>query len=205
MGSVEITEPLTLVHPRAAAVTVLATSPGLEASEITTGTLHLQLDTEADLVRRPFVSLSLNVDGSFVTVTVPRVLGAECLRDALTEALPDGFLVIAHPSDDALVLTIARAAEVEPLPHLFCTSFDGRLRARKVGPNRLLVRGVAKGNGELQLRVNERELTLRPTRGETPMQVAERLRTLLWPSHITLLAVPSEADGDVVLTVLPRR
>jgi hypothetical protein len=205
MGSVEITEPVGLVHPRAASVTVLSASRELTVSEITTGTLHLRLDLETDLARRPFASLALKVDGSFVTVTVPRVLDVDCLRDALSEALPDGYLVIAHPSSEAVVLTIARATEVEPTPHLFCTSFDGSLRARKVGPNRLLVRGTARGNGELQLRVNDRELRVRPARGERPLEIAERLRALLAESHITLLAVPSEADGDVVLTVLPRR
>lgn len=205
MGSVEITEPHSLVHPRAAAVTVLSASPELTITEITTGTLHVAFDAETALAQRPFASLALKVDGSFVAVTVPRLLGAACLREALVEALPDGFLVVAHPSSEALVLTIARAAEVEPAPDLFCTSLDGSLRARKVGPNRLLVRGTARGNGDLQLRVNERQLKVRPARGETPLQIAERLRALLADSHITLLTVPSERDGDVVLTVLPRR
>lgn len=203
MASAEQTEPLSLVHPRAANVTVLSAGPGLCVSEITVGTLHC--DFTRDAPHEPFASLALRVDGSFVTVTVPRVLGADYLREALTDALPEGYLVLTHPSDEALIVTIARAWEVEPTPRLFCTSYDTTLRVRRVGTNRLVLKGVAKGKGDLQVRVNERELRLKPARGETPMNVALRLRKLLEDSHIVLLGVPASSDGDVTLTVLPRR
>jgi hypothetical protein len=199
--SAEQTEPLALVHPRSANVTVLSQGPGLEITEITSGTLHFRFTGED----QPFVSLSLRVDGSFVTLTVPRVLGTDYLREVLTDALPEGYLVLVHPSDEALIVTIARASEVEPTPHLFCTSYDTTMRARKVGPNRLLLKGVARGKGDIALRIDEREFSLRPLRGETPMSLSIRLRELLKPTHIALLSVPATADGDVVLTVLPRR
>lgn len=200
MESAEVTEPVSLVHPRAAQVTVLSTHGGLQATEITVGTLHLvYVDSEETIA-----SLSLRVDGSFVTFTAPRMLGADYLREALTAALPDGFLVLAHPSDDALVVTIARAYEVEPAPQLFCTSYDTTLRARKIGTNRLLLRGVARGRGDLIVRINDVSLTVRPTKGETPVEIAARIRDLLADSHITLLTVPTEAIGEVTLTVLPR-
>jgi hypothetical protein len=202
MWSAEKTEPITLVHPRSADVTVLAAGQGLTVTEITTGTLHFRFSHDT---HQPFASLSLRVDNSFVTLTVPQVLGTEYLREALSAALPEGYLVLAHPSDDALIVTIARACEVEPTPHLFCTSLDTTMRARKVGLNRLLIKGVARGKGDIQLRINEREFKLRPVRGETPMAISVRLRELLKDTHITLLSVPATADGDVVLTVLPRR
>ena len=74
-----------------------------------------------------------------------------------------------------------------------------------MGPNRLQLKGVAKGKGDLQLRINDRELRLRPERGETPLAVALRLRDLLADTHIVLIGVPSTRDGDAMLTVLPRR
>ena len=203
MWSAEKTDPLSLVHPRSANVAVLSAGQGLSVTEITSGTLHFRF-TNTDS-HQPFASLSLRVDGSFVTLTVPRVLGTEYLREALDAALPEGYLVLAHPSDDALIVTIARASEVEPTPHLFCTSYDTTMRARKVGTNRLLLKGVARGKGDIQLRINEREFRVRPTRGETPMALAIRLRELMKDTHITLLSVPATDDGDVVLTVLPRR
>ena len=46
---------------------------------------------------------------------------------------------------------------------------------------------------------------MRPVRGETPMALSIPLRELLKATHISLLSVPSTAEGDVVLTVLPRR
>lgn len=199
----EKTDPLSLVHPRSANVSVLSAGQGLSVTEIACGTLHLRFSAEDS--HQPFASLSLRVDGSFVTLTVPRVLGTEYLREALGAALPEGYLVLAHPSDDALIVTIARACEVEPTPHLFCTSYDTTMRARKVGTNRLLLKGVARGRGDIQLRINEREFRLRPARGETPMALAIRLRALLEATHISLLSVPSTVEGDVVLTVLPRR
>ncbi len=203
MWSAEKTDPQTLVHPRSANVAVLSAGQGLSVTEITTGTLHFRFDpTET---HQPFASLSLRVDGSFVTLTVPRVLGTEYLKEALHGSLPEGYLVLAHPSDDALIVTIARACEVEPTPHLFCTSYDTTMRARKVGTNRLLLKGVARGKGDIQVRINEREFRLRPTRGETPMALSIRMRELLKETHITLLSVPDTDDGDVVLTVLPRR
>jgi hypothetical protein len=203
MWSAEKTDPLSLVHPRAANVTVLSAGQGLSVTEITSGTLHFQFDNT--LTHQPFASLSLSVDGSFVTLTVPRVLGTEYLKEALHAALPEGYLVLAHPSDDALIVTIARATEVEPTPHLFCTSYDTTMRARKVGTNRLVLKGIARGKGDIQVRINEREFRLRPARGETPMALAVRMRELLKATHITLLSVPGSPDGDVVLTVLPRR
>ncbi len=203
MWSAEKTDPLSLVHPRSADVTVLSAGQGLAVTEITSGTLHFRFAPGDS--REPFASLSLRVDGSFVTLTVPRVLGTEYLREALDAALPEGYLVLAHPSDDALIVTIARACEVEPAPHLFCTSYDTTMRARKVGTNRLLLKGVARGKGDIQIRINEREFRLRPARGETPMVLAVRMRELLKDTHITLLSVPAIPDGDVVLTVLPRR
>jgi hypothetical protein len=203
MWSAEKTDPLSLVHPRSANVTVLSSGQGLKVTEITSGTLHFQFDTTQ--THQPFASLSLSVDGSFVTLTVPRVLGTEYLKEALHGALPEGYLVLAHPSDDALIVTIARATEVEPTPHLFCTSYDTTMRARKVGTNRLLLKGIARGKGDIQVRINDREFRLRPTRGETPMALALRMRELLKVTHIALLSVPATPDGDVVLTVLPRR
>lgn len=203
MYPAEKTDPLSLVHPRSANVVVLSAGEGLSVTGITSGTLHFCF-TNVDS-HQPFASLSLRVDGSFVTLTVPRVLGTEYLREALSAALPEGYLVLAHPSEDALVVTIARACEVEPTPHLFCTSYDTTMRARKVGTNRLLLKGVARGKGDIQVRINDRELRVRPVRGETPMVVAMRMRALLEPTHICLLSVPTTADGDVVLTVLPRR
>lgn len=203
MWSAEKTDPLSLVHPRSANVAVLSSGQGLVVTEITSGTLHFRFDTAE--AHQPFASISLSVDGSFVTLTVPRVLGTEYLREALDAAVPDGYLVLAHPSDDALIVTIARACEVEPTPHLFCTSYDTTMRARKVGINRLLLKGVARGKGDIQVRINEREFRLRPSRGETPMGLAVRMRDLLKETHITLLSVPTTPDGDVVLTVLPRR
>lgn len=200
MESAEVTEPVSLVHPRAAQVAVLASHGGLQATEITVGTLHLEY-VESD---EALGSLSLRVDGSFVTLTAPRMLGSEYLREALTAALPDGYLVLSHPSDDALIVTIARAYEVEPAPQLFCTSYDTTLRARKIGTNRLLLRGVARGRGDLIVRLDDRALTVRPSKGETPLQLAERIRELLADTHITLLTVPTEAIGEVTLTVLPR-
>lgn len=196
----EKTEPLSLVHPRSANVTVLSEDPGLEVTAITSGTLHFRFTDRPE----PFASVCLRVDGSFVTLTVPRVLGTEHLRDALRAALPQGYLALAHPSDEALVVTIARAAEVEPTPHLFCTSLDTTMRARKVGTNRMLIKGVARGRGDIVVRLDDRELKVLPTRGETPMAIALRLRALLEPTHIALLTVPSQPGGDVVLTVLPR-
>lgn len=203
MWSAEKTDPLSLVHPRSANVAVLSVGQGLCVTEITSGTLHLLFDN--NVTHQPFASLSLSVDGSFVTLTVPRVLGTEYLKEALNGALPEGYLVLAHPSDEALIVTIARACEVEPTPHLFCTSYDTTMRARKVGTNRLLLKGVARGKGDIQVRINEREFRVRPTRGETPMALAMRMRELLKATHITLLSVPATDDGDVVLTVLPRR
>lgn len=203
MEFAEKTDPLSLVHPRSANVAVLASGQGLSVTEITCGTLHFRFSAEH--AHQPFASLSLRVDGSFVTLTVPRVLGTEYLREALSAALPEGYLVLAHPSDDALIVTIARACEVEPTPHLFCTSYDTTMRARKVGTNRLLLKGVARGRGDIQLRINAQEFRLKPVRGETPMAFSLRLRELLKLTHIALLSVPSTADGDVVLTVLPRR
>ncbi|HEY1088196.1 MAG TPA: hypothetical protein VGE37_10895 [Archangium sp.] len=203
MTSAEHTEPVSLVHPRAANVAVLAAGPGLTVTEITTGTLHVRL-SDGDALE-PFASMSLRVDGSFVTLSVPRVLGASHLREALTNALPDGYLVLTHPSDDALIVTIARAWEVEPTPQLFCTSYDTTMRARRVAVNRLQLKGIAKGKGDLALRVNDRELRLRPERGETPLAVAVKLRQMIEATHIVLLSVPSTPEGDVLLTVLPRR
>ncbi len=203
MWSAEKTDPLSLVHPRSANVSVLSSGQGLSVTEITSGTLHLQFDNT--VTHQPFASVSLSVDGSFVTLTVPRVLGTEYLKEALHGALPEGYLVLAHPSDDALIVTIARATEVEPTPHLFCTSYDTTMRARKVGTNRLVLKGIARGKGDIQVRINDREFRLRPTRGETPMALAVRMRELLKVTHITLLSVPATPDGDVVLTVLPRR
>lgn len=200
MEFAEVTEPVSLVHPRAAQVAVLSAHGGLQATEITVGTLHLVYVDSED----PIASLSLRVDTSFVTLTAPRMLGTAYLREALEGAVPDGYLVLAHPSDDALIVTIARAHEVEPAPQLFCTSFDTTLRSRKIGTNRLLLRGVARGKGDLIVRINDRSLTVRPTKGETPLQIAERIRELLADSHITLLTVPTEAIGEVTLTVLPR-
>lgn len=201
MESAEVTEPVSLVHPRAAQVTVLASHGGVHVTEITTGTLHVQFaETGAHVV-----SLSLRVDGSFVTLAVPRVLGLESLRDALSSALPDGYLVVSHPSVDALVVTIARGWEVEAAPQLFVTSYDTTLRARKIGLNRLLLRGIARGKGDVVVRVNERTLHVRPDKGETALQVAERVREQLADTHITLVTVPTEAIGEVTLTVLPRR
>lgn len=200
MEFAEVTEPVSLVHPRAAQVAVLSTHGGLQATEITVGTLHLVYVDSDD----PIASLSLRVDGSFVTLTAPRMLGAAALRAALEGAIPDGYLVLAHPSADALIVTIARAHEVEPAPQLFCTSFDTTLRARKIGTNRLLLRGVARGKGDLVVRINDRSLNVRPVKGETPLQIAERIRELLADSHITLLTVPTEVIGEVTLTVLPR-
>lgn len=200
MESAEVTEPVSLVHPRAAQVSVLASDGGLQVTEITVGTLHIVLGESESHV----ASLSLRVDGSFVTLSIPRVLGPEYLREALSSALPEGYLVLAHPSDDALIVTIARAYEVEPAPQLFCTSYDTTLRARKIGTNRLLLKGIARGKGDLIVRLNERTLTVRPTRGETPLQLAERIRDLLTATHITLLTAPTEAIGEVTLTVLPR-
>ncbi|MFZ5444641.1 MAG: hypothetical protein ACOZQL_31900 [Myxococcota bacterium] len=200
MESAERTEPLSLAHPRAATVSVLSSDAGLRVTEITCGTIHL-----AFTGRAPLGSVSLRVDRSFVTVSVPEVLGLEYLQQALLGAMPEGYLVLAHPSEDALIVTIARAWEEEPQPVVFCTSFDTTLRARKLGTNRLLLRGVARGRGELVLRVDAHELRLRPAAGETPLLVASRVRALLAPTHITLLAVPTTERGDVVLTVLPRR
>jgi hypothetical protein len=203
MSSAEHTDPVSLVHPRAANVTILAAGPGLVVTELTVGTLHFSFGRGE--IDDPFASLSLNVDGSFVTLSVPRVLGADYLREALTNALPDGYLVLTHPSEHALIVTIARAWEVEPTPQLFCTSFDTTLRVRRVATNRLLLKGVSKGKGDLQLRLNEREFKLRPERGETPLALSVRLRQLLEATHIVLLSVPSTPEGDVLLTVLPRR
>ena len=202
MWSAEQTEPHSFVHPRSANVTVLSAGQGLTVTEITTGTLHLCFTAED---AQPFASLSLRVDSSFVTLTVPRVLGTEYLKEALNAALPDGYLVLAHPSDEALIVTIARACEVEPTPHLFCTSYDTTMRARKVGTNRLLLKGIARGKGDIHVRINEREFRLRPERGEVPMAIAIRLRELIKDTHISLLSVPSQPGGEVVLTVLPRR
>lgn len=186
-------------HPRAAEVSVLS-SDGLEVTELTGGTFHL---TFREGVARG--SVALRVDRSFVTVTVPAVLGFEYLREALSGAVPEGYLVLAHDSPGALIVTFARAWEDEPPPRVFCTSFDARLRARKVGPNRLLLKGVAKGRGDLVVRVDETELRLRLLAGETPLELAGRVRKLLAPTHITLLTVPDTQDGEVALTVLPRR
>lgn len=203
MESAEKTDPLSLVHPRSAIVAVLSAGQGLSVTELTSGTLLFRFSAED--AHQPFASLSLRVDGSFVTLSVPRVLGTDYLKEALSSALPEGYLVLAHPSDDALIVTIARACEVEPTPHLFCTSYDTTMRARKVGTNRLLLKGVARGKGDIQLKINEREFRIRPVRGETPMTLALRLRELLKATHIALLSVPATDGGDVVLTVLPRR
>ena len=197
----EKTDPLSLVHPRSANVAVLSSGQGLEVTQLTSGTLHFRFTS----THEPFASVSLRVDGSFVTLTVPCVLGTEYLREALSAALPEGYLVLAHPSDEALIVTIARGCEVEPTPQLFCTSYDTTMRARKVGTNRLVLKGIARGRGDIQLRINEQEFRLRPLRGERPMAVALKMRALLEAIHITLLSVPSTAEGDVVLTVLPRR
>ncbi len=204
MAAAETTEPFSLVHPRAATVSVLAADPGLSVTEITTGTLHFHFSA-TELRARPFVSISLKVDGSFVTFTVPGVMGLEYLGDALSASVPEGYLVLTHPSEDALIVTIARAWEIEPAPQLFCTSYDTTLRTRKLGTNRILLRGVARGKGDILLRLDDHELRVRPVRGETPMQLAVRVRALLAPTHITLLTVPSSPEGDVALTVLPRR
>jgi hypothetical protein len=142
MWSAEKTDPLSLVHPRSANVAVLSSGQGVVVTEITSGTLHIRFDTSEN--HQPFASLSLSVDGSFVTLTVPRVLGTDYLREALDAALPEGYLGLAHPSDEALIVTIARACEVEPTPHLFCTSYDTTMRARKVGINRLLLKRRAR-------------------------------------------------------------
>lgn len=196
----ESAERTALAHPRAARVTVLSSDAGLSVTEITSGTLHCCFTGGA-----PLASFSLRVDRSFVTVTVPEVLGLEHLHRALEGAMPEGYLVLAHPSEDALIVTIARAWEEEPPPLVFCTSFDTTLRARRLGTNRLLLRGVAKGKGDLLLRIDEQEVRLRPAAGETPLGVAFRVRALIAPTHIALPTVPSVDDGDVVLTVLPRR
>jgi hypothetical protein len=201
MESAETTEPLSLVHPRAAQVSVLATDAGLDVTNITSGTLHLRLRP----TRRTFLSTSLNVDGSFVTVSVPSASGLEHLKDALTAAVPEGYFVLSHPSDEALIVTIARAWDQAPAPNIFCTSYDTSLRARKLGANRLLLKGTAKGRGDVAFKLNDRELRIRPLRGETPIELAIRVRALLATTHITLLTVPSTPDGEVVLTVLPRR
>lgn len=203
MGSAEITEPLGLVHPRAAEVSVLSTSPHLDATELTPGTLHVQVLRGGPAAA--LMTLSLRVDGCFVTCNAPRAFGALGLRDALDAALPEGLLLLSHPSDEALVVTIARGGDVEAAPRLFCTSFDASLRALKTGPNRLVLRGVARGNGELRLKVNERELRLAPRPGATPMVIAQQLREHLQDSHITLLAVPDTEEGEVAVTVLRRR
>jgi hypothetical protein len=203
MESAEITEPLGLVHPRAANLAVLSTSPNIEATELTPGTLHLRL-LRSGPAAAP-VTLSLRVDGCFVTCASPLAFGTTGLREALDEALPEGCLLLCHPAGEALVVTITRGGELEAPPRLFCTSLDASLRARKVGPNRVLLRGVARGNGELRLRVDAQELRFRPTPGATPMAVAEQLRTHLQDSHIALLAVPDAPDGEVTVTVLRRR
>src|SRR3990167_7607391 len=183
MWSAEKTDPHSMVHPRSANETVLSAGQGLEVTEITQGTLHFRFSNTQE--HQPFASLSLRVDGSFVTLTVPRVLGTEYLREALNAALPEGYLVLAHPSDEALIVTIARSCEVEPTPHLFCTSYDTTMRARKVGTNRLLLKGVARGKGDIQVRINEREFRVRPERGEVPMAIAIRLRELIKDPHIS--------------------
>ena len=79
------------------------------------------------------------------------------------------------------------------------------MRARKVGTNRLLLKGIARGKGDIQVRINDREFRVRPDRGEVPMAIAIRLRELMKDTHISLLSVPSTTGGEVVLTVLPRR
>lgn len=203
MQSVD-TDPTPLVHPRAASVSVLAQDEGLCITEITVGTLHFSFRPEQPR-DRPFLSFSLKVDGSFVTLSVPRVLGLDYLRTALEAALPEGYLALGQPSDEGWVVTIARSWQVEPPPTLFCSSFDTTLRAKKLGPNRFVIKGIARGRGDLRLRINDRELRLPLAPKETSMEVASRVREVLEPSHITLLTVADEPGGEVVLTVLPRR
>lgn len=99
--------------------------------------------------------------------------------------------------------TVIRTFDVRSV-HVRCTSRDARQRVVRAQADRFVIRGVARGNGTIELRVNDDELRHCPAPGDTPLKTALRLREVLAPCFGVLMTVPSEAGGEVCVTVLSR-
>ncbi|MEW5738297.1 MAG: hypothetical protein AB1938_05190 [Myxococcota bacterium] len=195
---------LASIDSRTADVQVLSVSGAVELSELSTGTLLLRLSGDGVAVRGPFAAIDLRVDHSFVSAKVPLVLGVEALRAALQERLPDGYLLLASHGGGAVILTVLRT-ETPRVPDVFCTSRDATLRVRRLAANRLALRGCAHGASTLVLRVDTQAFKLSLAPGERPVDVAERVREALGAEWSVMLGLPTEGDGPVDVTVLPRR
>lgn len=189
---------------RAADVQVLSASASLDISELTTGTLLLRVVRDGPAARGPFATVSLRVDHSFVSVHLPLLLGVDALQATLQDALPEDYVALVSHGGDAIVLTVLRTA-VPRVPDVFCTSRDATLRARRSGPNRFTLRGRARGHSHLVLRVDDQAWRLALLAGETPLEVAERLRDALRPNWTVLLDASTDPGGPIELSVLPRR
>ncbi|GMU58358.1 MAG: hypothetical protein AMXMBFR34_01210 [Myxococcaceae bacterium] len=183
---------------------VLSVGGAISLSELSQGTLLLRLSQDGVAARGPFAAVDLRVDHTFVSAKLPLVLGVEALRSELQERLPDGYLLLATHGGGAIVLTFLRTAAPR-VPDVFCTSRDATLRVRRLGANRLLVRGRTHGGASLVLRVNTQTYKLALHAGERPLDVAARLKAALAPGWTVLLGLPAEDDGAVDVTVLPRR
>lgn len=185
-------------------VRVLSTSGSLDVSELTTGTLLLRVARDGAAARGPFATVSLRVDQSFVSVHLPLVLGVDALQATLQEALPDDYVALVSHGGDAIVLTVLRTVTPR-LPDVFCTSRDATLRVRRTAANRFLLRGRTHGHSQLVLRVDEKAWKLALLPGETPLEIADRVRDALGPDWAALLDASTEDGGPVELSVLPRR
>ncbi|MEW6433674.1 MAG: hypothetical protein AB1730_19380 [Myxococcota bacterium] len=189
---------------RAADVQVLSASASVEVSELTTGTLLMRVARDGVAARGPFATVSLRVDHTFVSVSLPLLLGVDALKATLQEALPDGYVPLLSHGGDAIILTVLRTV-THRQPDVFCTSRDARQRVRRTGPNRFTLRGNARGHSRLVLRVDGQAWRLALEAGERPLDVAERLRAALQPRWTALLDASTEPGGPVSVTVLPRR
>lgn len=188
----------------AADVQVLSASASLEISELTRGTLLLRVARDGCAARGPFAVLSLRVDHSFVSASLPLVLGPEAIEATLQDAMPDGYFALTSHSNGAVVLTVRRTA-LPKVPSVFCTSRDATLRARRTGPNRLALKGAARGQSTLVLRVDAHGWTVPLAASDTPLAVAERIRAELSREYSVLLGLGADGAGPVDVTILPRR
>lgn len=188
----------------AADVQVLSASASLEISELTRGTLLLRVARDGCAARGPFAVLSLRVDHSFVSASLPLLLGVEAIQATLQDAMPDGYFALTSHGGGAIVLTVRRTA-LPRVPSVFCTSRDATLRVKRTGPNRLVLRGAARGQSTLVLRVDARGWTVPLSTSDTPLAVAQRLRAELERDYSVLLGLGADAAGPVDVTILPRR
>jgi hypothetical protein len=193
-----------------AVVELMEADPRLEARVVARSTLTLM--SRVPDVGPLAAPLVFKVDGSLVTTTLHKGMGAEEIAAAIEHGLPDGYTCAARDSSqsEVMIISVLRPAQVNPkTPELGFMATDPTQMFRWVAKNKLRIEGEASRGLTLrsfiELDLEGHRIRMPLVGGSSPVATALRLRDALPPRYSALLEVPAEPGGDATLTILRKR